>query len=228
MNFDHIDPSIQYGRAKHAKEQFRRVTLELGVRDDNHFIGSGLGGNNFQLVTLMNLQHELSADDITIEVKPGRIVWGAKWLAKASRKTVRFELDAKFPHILEKHKYLTLALQILSDNPKSLREGFTKHREHFPKLIQGLSGKSFTFDPGMTGLEKLVMAYILCQDLANDLDKGKLDKIVPVAAVLIQFPPEIILLSVRRYIQIERLVKHNLDEHPDFEKVLNIVTRIVN
>jgi hypothetical protein len=230
VNFNHIDHSIQYGRVKVAKEKFWQLTTELGLRETNYHVGSGLGGNNFQLVTLMNLQHELSSDDITIEVKSDRIVWGAKWLAKAARKTVRFELDAKFPTILEKHKYLTLALQILADNPDSLREGFAKHKEHFPKLMRALNDKSFVFDPSMSGLEKLVMAYIVCQDLAVELDRGAgtFTKVSAAAAVLIQFPPEIILLSVRRYIQIERLVRHNLDEHPDFLKVLNNVTRIVH
>ncbi len=229
MKFDDIDSSIPYGMVRTAKGRWQRITVELGVREGNHHVGTGLGGNNFQLVTLMSLQNKLIDDpNMTIAIKGNQLLWGCQWLNSAKLVDIRHELDTKFPSILEKHKYLTLSLQVLADHPESLREGFIKHQEHFPNLVRVLNGKPFNLDPNLSNVEKLLVAYVLCQDLAHDLDKGIRDKISPIALALIHLPPEIILLSVRRYVQIERLIGHNLDEHPDFVKVLNIVTRIVN
>lgn len=229
MKFDKIDPTISYGRVKDAEDRFQRIIIELGVREDNYWVGTSMGGNNFQLVTLMNLRHELVNDSrITIEAKPNRILWGSRFLRNAKLINIRHELNAKFPSILEKNKYMALPLQILADHPESLRQGFMKYKAHFPKLAAALEGKSFRYDSSMTHWEMLIAAFVLCQDLASDLDKGKRDNITPIAVALMPMPPEIVLLSVRRYIQIERLINHNLDEHPEFLKVLEKVTKRIN
>ena len=74
-------------------------------------------------------------------------------------------------------------------------------------------------------MEQLILASILCQDLAMDLDAGSIKKVRPIGAVLMDFPAEIILLAVRRHIQIERLVRHDMDEDPIFMRVLTKVNR---
>lgn len=228
MKFSHIDPKLSVGQVKIAAGRFERMMVELGIRESNYHVGTGLGGNNFQLVTLMNLEHHLVDSLVPIKAKAGKVFWSVRFLVDAKYVDIRHELDKRFPDILEKNKYMTMILQIIADYPEALRQGFEKYQAHFPKLVSALSAKVFQFDPGMSNWEKLIAAFVLCQDLAKSLDKGETDKIKPVGLALIQFPPEIILLSVRRYIQIDRLVSHNLDEHPEFAPVLLKVTRIVN
>jgi hypothetical protein len=225
MNFTYIDPSIRQERVVAAARNFQKIIVELGVRETNKHVGSGLGGNNFQLLTLMNLKHSL-VKKTTIQAEGNSLRWGAKFLQETSLANIRHHLDDKFLSILERNKYLALPLQIMADYPEQLRQGFVKYQEHFPQLTKALQGRNFTFDPDLSLWEMLVIAYVLCQDLAKDLDAGITNYITSVAIALDAFSPEIVLLSVRKYIGIERLVHHNLDEHVYFSRV--IVNKIVD
>jgi hypothetical protein len=229
MKFDSIDQSIRFDKATIAKNRYRVLALELGVRDTNYHVGTGLGGNNLQLFTLMNVHNELVNDrDLAIEVTKDKILWGVQWLGKTKMADIRHELNAKFPLIQEKHKYPAIALKVLTDHPETLRKGFLDNKKHFPKLAEALAGKPFSFDPNLSNWEMLVAGCILCQELASDLDQDNHKRISFVALALMKLPMEINLIAIRRYIQIERLVKHNLDEHSDFSKILTIINIAVN
>jgi hypothetical protein len=229
VKFDSIDQSIQYGKVKRAKSIYNRLALELGVREDNRHVGTGMGGNNVQLFTLMNIQNELVNDrDITIEVKDDKVLWGSRWFTKAKFIDIRHELNTKFPLIKEKHKYPAIALEVLASAPDAMRDGFLKNKKHYPKLAAALAGKTFSFDPQLTSWEMMMAACVLCAELASDLDKGDRKRIKPIALALDNFPMEVNLVAIRRFIQIERLVKHDLDEHPDFSKILTTINKSVD
>jgi hypothetical protein len=199
MKFDSIDSTIPSNKAKKAERRFQETVLELGVRIDNPHVGTGMGGNPFQLMTLMSLEHELMDEaHTTIEIKNGKLLWGVAWMDTVKRLDIRKELDAKFPAILEAHPHMFVPMDYMMKNAKQ-----------FPKL------------------QPLRAAFNLCSDLADDLDKGVRDSIVPTGAGLANFPMEVNLMAIRGYIQIERIIRHNLDEHPAFEKLFKDINRFV-
>lgn len=196
MKFDQVATSIGKVARAAALKKFQGLTLELGVREDNEHVGSGLGGNNAQLFGLMSLRHELVSDpNLTIDYDNHRVRWGYEWLDSSKRKAQRYELDAKLP------VPRTATFDDVRNDPR------------------------FAYGPNIANLDLLLFASKLCQDLATDLDNGIENKITPTAMALSGFPQEIILVAVRRYIQIERLVRHNLDEHKEFGRILHTISK---
>ena len=225
MNFSHIDTRLNHQQAKDATQQFNSIITELGIRTDNEHVGSGLGGNNFQLLVLLNLKHTLVKRDITIKATDSGVAWSAEWLIKSSRKDIRRELDKAFSDIKEKHKYLAIALESLA-YASNMRAVVLQHPTDFPELVKALEGKTYELAQ-LSYLEQMILACVLCQDLSYRLDRGDCSTVHAIGSALYDFPPEMILLAIRRYIQIERLVKFSLDEDPVFWKTLKKVNDVV-
>jgi len=199
MNFDRIDPAISNLKQIAARKRFQEIILELGTREDNEHVGSGLGGNNAQLFALMSFRHELvSSTIITIDINNGIVRWSREWLESSSRKAIRHELDAKLPI----PRYTPL------------------------ELIQG--DPQFNRGPNVANWAVYLFACNLCQSLAAELDKGNETNIKATALALSGFPMDVCLMSIRKYIQIDRLVRHNLDEDSDFGKILNKINKAVD
>jgi len=80
--------------------------------------------------------------------------------------------------------------------------------------------------------KKLVACMITCARLANQLDQASENELPPsvrfVGKFLQKVSHENVLVAVRSQIQIERLVKFNLDEHTDWEMVLNKINKQVD
>jgi hypothetical protein len=80
--------------------------------------------------------------------------------------------------------------------------------------------------------KKLVGCMITCARLATQLDQAKENEPPPsikhVGKFLQKVSYENVLVAVRSQIQIDRLVKFNLDEHPDWEHVLNKINKQVD
>ncbi len=197
MKFDRIAGSIGPQHRKNAQGRFQSITLELGCREDNEHVGSGLGGNPSQLMALMTFSHELVDSNLTIEIDRGLMRWGSDFLLQSRRRDIRHELDIKLP--------------------------IAKYTQLDPR-----TDPRFSLGPNIAQVHLLMFANKLCADLASELDRGDETNVTAVGMALVGFPMEIILMSVRRYIQIERLVKFNLDEHPAWEKVLSRVNKEVD
>jgi len=79
--------------------------------------------------------------------------------------------------------------------------------------------------------KKLVACMITCARLANQLDQAKEQEppvsLKHVGKFLTKVSYENVLVAVRSQIQIERLVKWNLDEHPEWEQVLSKINKQV-
>ena len=224
-----INKGVPLALAVQADKNFVRLCVELALRKNNEHVGSGRGGNNFQLLVLMHLDHYLVADAThKVSYQEDRILWGAHWLAHARMLDIRIAVDDLNPNIKEWHKYEALMFEALSSAP-NLREAFREHAENFPYLMDALMGKETDEPVKLTPVEMLVQAFIVCQELAHDLDKQQFSyaSICDAANILSKFSPEIILFSVRKYIGIERLVVHDLDEHPAFSKVIKQINDIV-
>ena len=65
----------------------------------------------------------------------------------------------------------------------------------------------------------LVAASKLCSDLASELDNNNYSNVTNVAQELKNFTPEVIILSVKEHIGLERIVKHDLDTYKDFNDI---------
>lgn len=230
MDFHYIDKRLNHSTVKACQAKFDWLAVELGVRKENQYIGSGLGGNNFQLMVLMDMNHSLSSRPLTslkFSTTNGSLVWGANWLRYFTRTQIRHKLDAVFPTIVESFKYKALALEALAES-NNLRSTLAVYKDQFPQLTACLAGKLYRFDANLSNVERLIQAFVMCQELAVDLDNNNLSRVQTIGAALYEFPSETILLSVRRYIGISRLVKHNLDEDHIFEKCLTKVNKLVD
>jgi len=80
--------------------------------------------------------------------------------------------------------------------------------------------------------KKLVACMITCARLATQLDQADENEppvsVKHVGKFLQRVSYENVLVAVRSQIQIERLVKFNLDEHPDWADVLNLINKQVD
>lgn len=228
MDFSNVDGKLTVMEHKAARARFDWLLTELGIRDTNEHVGTGLGGNNFQLLVLMCFEHRLVHDKkITIQVEKDHIKWGAPWLTDTKKKEIRWYLNEIFPAIKEKKKYLAVAMEALSGSGM-LRDKIIQHSEQFPRLVRALEGKTYRFQRGLSGIDQLILAFVMCQELSDHLDQDDTSLVQPIGAALADFPMEVILLSVRRFVGIERLVKWNLDEDPVFGKMLTRINRVVD
>ncbi len=114
---------------------------------------------------------------------------------------------------------------------------YSNYYEHYQQLLpmiedvyQGkdVSGRYNALEP----TKKLVACMITCARLATQLDQANENEppqsIKHVGKFLQRVSYENVLVAVRSQIQIDRLVKFNLDEHPDWEHVLNKINKQVD
>lgn len=114
---------------------------------------------------------------------------------------------------------------------------YSNYYEYYQELLpmvediyQGkdVSARYNPMDPG----KKLVACMITCARLATHLDSANENEPPPavryVGRFLQKVPHENVLVAVRSQIQIDRLVKFNLDEHPEWEQVLNKINKSVD
>lgn len=114
---------------------------------------------------------------------------------------------------------------------------YSNYYEHYMELLpmiediylgKDVSSKYNTLEP----TKKLVACMITCARLATQLDNSRGKELLPsvdhVGKFLQKVAYENILVAVRSQIQISRLVEHSLDEHPEWEEVLNKINKEVD
>lgn len=115
---------------------------------------------------------------------------------------------------------------------------YSNYFEHYMDLLpmiediyvgKDVSGKYGSLEPG----KKLVACMIICARLATQLDKVEdINELPPsvkhVGKFLHKVSHENVLAAVRSQVQIERLVRFNLDEHPDWALVLSRINKEVD
>lgn len=114
---------------------------------------------------------------------------------------------------------------------------YSNYYEHYQQLLpmieQVYQGKDVSHDYNkLEPTKKLVCCMITCARLANQLDQAN-DKTIPeavknVGRFLSKVSYENVLVAVRSQIQIDRIVKFNLDEHADWSEVLNNINKQVD
>lgn len=113
---------------------------------------------------------------------------------------------------------------------------YSNYYEHYQQLLPMIEemyhGKdvSKTYN-ALEPTKKLVACMITCARLANQLDAIKDDKLPPsveyVGKFLQKCAPENVLVAIRTQIQIDRLVKHSLDESAVWSPILNKINKSV-
>lgn len=115
---------------------------------------------------------------------------------------------------------------------------YSNYYEHYMDLLpmvediyngKDVSGKYNTLEPG----KKLVACMIACARLATQLDKAETVSDLPpsvkhMGKFLQKVSHENVLVAVRSQVRIERLIKFNLDEHPEWQQVLLKINKEVD
>jgi len=111
---------------------------------------------------------------------------------------------------------------------------YSNYYEHYQQLLPMIDdvfkGKDIKarYEP-LEPTKKLVACMITCARLANQLDQSEEDNppktVKYVGKFLQNVGYENVLVAVRSQIQIDRIVKFNLDEHPEWEIVLNKINK---
>lgn len=114
---------------------------------------------------------------------------------------------------------------------------YSNYYEHYQQLLpmveeiyngKDISDKYKKLEP----TKQLVACMITCARLATQLDgiqgNENLKSVDFVGRFLQKVSYENVLVAVRSQIQIDRLVKHSLDEHPEWEEVLSKINKQVD
>jgi hypothetical protein len=114
---------------------------------------------------------------------------------------------------------------------------YSSYYEHYQQLLPMIDdiyqGKDVIsrYNP-LEPTKKLVACMITCARLATQLDQSNEKEPPPAVKYVGRFLQKVgyenVLVAVRSQIQIDRLVKFNLDEHPDWEDVLNKINKQVD
>jgi hypothetical protein len=114
---------------------------------------------------------------------------------------------------------------------------YSIYYEHYQQLLPLIEnvyqGKDVSSEyAALEPTKKLVACMITCARLANLLDLAT-DLVAPetvkyVGRFLQKVSYENVLVAVRSQVQIERLVRFNLDEHPDWSEILNLINKQVD
>lgn len=228
MKFIQVPSDLSGHQLQFCRENFHGLTLELGVRKDNEWVGSGLGGNNFQLLVLMGLQHRLiRSKNVQISITNQGITWGSEFLLQP-RNLLRKKLDEIFPAIQAKYKVMASAIEGMLRHPGSYYGSMIEHKGSFPGLMSYLDGQEYHHDISMPLHEQLLIAMVITTNLATQLDHRDLSGVSAAGRAMNNFCEEIILLSVRMNIQIDRLVYFNMDENPEWDPIFSRINRKVN
>lgn len=114
---------------------------------------------------------------------------------------------------------------------------YSNYYEHYIELVPMVeaiyAGKDVTaaYAP-LEPTKKVVACMIACSRLASELDQIEGTELPPSVKHMGKFLNKVsyenVLVAVRSQVQIERLVKFNLDEHPDWAQVLGRINKEVD
>lgn len=236
MKFDYIDHSISSGQVSCAARKVGAIILELGIRENNEHVGSGLGGNNYQMLSFIQMKHHLVTSGDTITSKENILYWDIDYVLSSSLKNIRKELDRVFKTIGNEFKIVANVLNANVGNPTSFMDfllGSDPGGESQTMACNIMVGEKIDLS-NLSYIGQIMIATLLCYNLATNMDHTGVEPrlrdiyIDNVGLALRNVEPEVFLISVRKCIGIDRLVKFNLDEHPSWSSMFNEINRSVN
>jgi len=177
-----------------AQRKITAVIAWLATREDNfHTIkGTNLGGNELELVQSLFLDHVITSEtDLKIKIDNNKIYYDCNWIIGSEYKDIRLALSTALKN--ENNQLVLDVIDILKS--KSISANIETYLGKFPKAV-----------------DQLLSVCSICQEFASKLDNNDLTGVELFFRVMLDFPIEISIISMRKYIGIERLVKNNLDE----------------
>ncbi len=229
MKFDVIDPSLTTDEVNFASKILAKIMVELGIRETNEHVGSGLGGNNHQLLVFMTMKHHLISSDKDISIVNNNVYWSVEFLIGHKMRHIRPIIDKEFALISDDNKLIALALHTAANNPTLVLSTLEKT---LPQIVifyynEFLSGQVLNLSK-LSYSNQFMVSLLLCAKLSyfldNNIDTTKYKMLV--GKTLDSVEPEILLLAVRKAIRIDRLVQHYLDENPHWD--LDRVSRLAD
>lgn len=110
---------------------------------------------------------------------------------------------------------------------------YAYYRELLPLVDDVFAGKNIEKEYSqLNPTKRLISCMISCSRLATQLDKitddSLPDSVKNVAKLFSYADYEHIFVGVRSQITVDRLIKHNLDSHPDWEHILTYISNTVH
>lgn len=225
VKFTYVFSDVTLNKLKLAEKKLTGLCIDLGIRDDNYYVGTGMGGNNLQLLTITGLNLKLTKDKGTISFAHGELIFSLKWFINSNMKMIRQELNKIWLDVSEQNKLLFLPLRMMLDHPTGLVSTFDTYQAQFPTIVLALK-QGFSPALKLSLHEELIMASVLCAKLAQEVDAKNLSNTASVGVLLLNLSEFAQSVSIRKYITIERLMKHSFDEMPIWKDIINRIVKM--
>jgi len=238
VKFDSISSAIRSDQVAQASRKMGKLILELGIRETNYHVGSGLGGNNYQMLVLVQMQHHLVVSDVPLALSANKnaMYWSVDTLLNFKIKDLRAEVDRIFKSVGNEFKIMANVLNANVSNPIDFVDsliGSEPGKDALTMVNNIMVGEKVDLC-NLSFSNQILIATMLCYRLANSLDNTGEDPrwrdihIDSVGLALKHVEPEVFLITVRKCIQLDRIIKHNLDEHPSWSDTFYKINRMVD
>lgn len=224
MKFTSVKANLATSITNQCQDKLTSLAIELATRKDNCHVGSGLGGNNFQMLALLGMEHHLTNADISIASKKNKFIWGTDFLLDNSIFSIRKELDRAFEKVEEHNKLVSLMFL----SPANINEVFNSYEDNFPILKDIFSGKRRGDFSKLSPHQQITIAFIMCAKYSFELDNKIKTNTETVGYSLGTLSPEIVLLAIRKYIGLERIITNDLDEQRSWKHIFSNINRRVH
>ena len=178
------------------------LLLDLSLRPDNEQVGSGGGGNEEQFMAIMQAENNLDSSIENVEVKLDELFWSPTFL-KSSIVELRKVLNGK----------------AMPGKFKELKDVMSLYGDATSEVEKIWAGKIVDLSV-FNRMNQLHIISCLFVKMRDDLDAtGITPGIINLGKFLQDVSAEFILMPMRQFIGLERLVRHNFDEDEAFQKI---------
>jgi len=230
MDFDIKCRSTE--QAAIAADKIKCIMLELGVRADNIHIGSGLGGNNRQLMIMLAMDHVITDKQAGVFFDKHVCYWNVSSVVNSTRVELRQYINTAFEQKVANSNVGPALLlgHLLSEGAESkFLDRYETDSTDLPEVNLILEGHQFDINK-VARMDLLLVSAVAAGLMSRMLDKLPEAKPVELPAVnnvgsfFVSIPAETSLLVLRSMVGINRLIMRSLDENAHWDKVLSVIS----
>ena len=192
--------------------KFNQLLIDLSVSKNNKYGCSHIGGNEWQITTLMQMKHNL-VEFSEVDLCGSSINWGTDFLLSNSFIDIRNRLNILMKDVAPDLALNGVVLSVNYNNIKSIFDKCSLSNNSLPTFIM----KDYSIS------NQMIITSIACLVLAEELDAGMKPDLEKFSELLIEAPPYILLLAFKKYLRVERFLKYHLDEDTNFRKLIHKV-----
>lgn len=215
-----------------VKHKIESALLELSVRENNVHVGTGLGGNQEQLLILSSIEHVLTDEHDGVFFREGFCYWNARSILNASMKEIRSFIDEAFKYQSQDSntEIVGVAIKHLLDEGyrSTLIDSFNRSISDIDDVLCGKDVDTNSMSMSRMLITSLCVVGLVSRKLDAITDASeatRLPEMQFIGTFFRKVEPSIVLISIRKMMGIERIVKFNLDEHPVLGDVLTNISR---